>query len=82
MKRRKKEETADELFTKLGRRFLAREIVNELFTNGSGKVANRLVLFQERNMGSLERNLGGWGFKPAVDVVEDVINRIVKSEVI
>jgi hypothetical protein len=49
---------------------LARSIAERLFTNGSQERAQRLVLTIDK---PVERNLGGWGFEPAVDQIYDIL---------
>lgn len=51
-----------------GRRVLARRIAEELFTNGAGQFANRLVL--ELPDGS---DGGGLAFGPAIDRIEKAL---------
>jgi len=54
-------------------RELAEQIAMELFTNGFHSRADRLQLCDADN-----RDLGGWGFKSAVDVIERVLNNEFK----
>lgn len=49
-------------------RQLAQWIAADLFTNGNGDVAKRLVMELEDG-----REGGGWGIKPAVDRIEKII---------
>lgn len=49
-------------------RRLAEKIAAELFTNGSGDVAKRLVLELEDG-----RTGGGWAIRPMVDLIETLI---------
>ena len=49
---------------------LARRIAEDLFTNGSCERAQRLVLTIDK---PVERNLGGWGFEPAVDRIYNIL---------
>jgi hypothetical protein len=52
---------------------LAEAITRELFTNGSGEVADRLVLVRDAPDRSLKKakNLGGWCWHSFLSVVED-----------
>ena len=56
----------------MSNRLIAEKIVEELFTNGNGDRADRIQLCQKTE-GILERNLGGWCKKSAVDVIERVL---------
>lgn len=42
--------------------------VEDLFTNGAGEEASRLVLMLERP-GAKPLNLGGWGRQPMIDAL-------------
>jgi hypothetical protein len=48
---------------------LAQAVAKRLFTNGSGEVADRLVLTVDKP----RRDLGGWSRRPAVDQIEEVL---------
>ena len=48
-------------------RKLAERIATELFTDGAGVMADRLVLIAS------ERNRGGWGWLPAADRIEKIL---------
>jgi len=50
-------------------RRLAEAVAERLFTNGSGEVADRLVLTVDKP----RRDLGGWSRRPAVDQIEEVL---------
>ncbi len=52
---------------------VAEKIVTQLFTNGFGERAARLVLFDD-----YEKNLGGWGKGPIFDII--VANLTTPSE--
>ena len=54
----------------LRQRRLAERIVRELFTNGAEERAQRLVLTVDT---PTKRDLGGWGFFPAVDLIERLL---------
>lgn len=54
-------------------RTLARRIAKELFTNGVGVKATRLVLIRDVEAGI--RDLGGWAEKPLADQIERVLDR-------
>ena len=56
----------------MSNRLIAEKIVEELFTNGNGDRADRIQLCQKSG-GILERSLGGWCKKAAVDVIERVL---------
>ena len=62
------------------RRKLAERIAERLFRNGQGQRADRLVLtLGGDHLGQPERpNLGGWGFLPAVDQIEEVLRLNLK----
>jgi hypothetical protein len=47
---------------------LAHAIAEELFVNGMGKHAERLVLTDAEG-----RDLGGWGREPVEDLIRDII---------
>lgn len=51
-------------------RKLADAIVSDVFRNGQGIEADRLVLVDES-----DRDLGGWGRKPFADRIEIMIRR-------
>ncbi len=53
---------------------LAEDIAADLFTNGSGDKADRLVSMQEPS-GGTPRNLGGWCEAAVRDRVYDLIQR-------
>jgi hypothetical protein len=53
-------------------RGLAEVIATRLFMNGNGDVATRLELRQGETVAT-ERPLGGWAFKPAVDMIEQTL---------
>jgi hypothetical protein len=50
-------------------RKLALRIAERLFTNGYREVAERLIIELPG-----KRDGGGWGFYPAVDQIEDILN--------
>jgi hypothetical protein len=52
---------------------LARLIADDLFVNGSGDQADRLVLWVDAD----ERNLGGWAKRAVVDRVRTHLRRAV-----
>jgi hypothetical protein len=49
---------------------LAERIARDLFTNGQGQCAQRLVLTVDTPE---KRDLGGWSFGPAVDRIATII---------
>ena len=53
---------------------IAQEIADDLFTNGFGEKASRLVL--ELADG---RDGGGWGKKPAIDRIKDILKKHIKE---
>lgn len=56
-------------------RTLARKITNELFVNGSGENADRLVLVKGT------RDLGGWGVLAACSRIEAIVRRELSERV-
>ena len=50
---------------------LAERIVEQLFVNGQGKEAERLVLMSCDN-----KNLGGWSKRAVVDVIVNQVRRV------
>jgi hypothetical protein len=59
---------------------LAEKIAAKLFTNGAGRKADRLVLFQEHTCGDLARNLGGFSEKPMADQIADVLRAALNQD--
>lgn len=56
-------------------RQIAKRIAAELFTNGRGNVAERLVLMNQRG-----QDLGGWGRRPVEDVIVRVLTELFSEE--
>jgi hypothetical protein len=55
-------------------RALANRIANEMFKNGAGKWAKRLVLHNED-----AQDIGGWGILPFADKVHDILKQELKG---
>jgi hypothetical protein len=55
-------------------RQLAEKIAERLFTNGSGKRAERLKLVIDPAGSQPERDLGGWGERAAADQIEKIMD--------
>lgn len=58
--------------TRVGIALLARQIARDLFTNGMGQVAGRLVLTID---GPPKQDLGGWGEHSVADRIELALMR-------
>lgn len=53
----------------------ARKIADQLFVNGNGDRAKRLVLELESG-----RDGGGWGEQPVIDIIKRVLNDAATKE--
>ena len=61
-------------------REIAQKIVNHLFVNGAGQIADRLILIQEDYPGKARvtsaKDLGGWSRLPLIDFIESAIRGV------
>src|SRR5688572_9904380 len=75
-------DTVVERFTRAKQRrhlqALAEEIARDLFTNGAGQRAKRLVLLREYEV-NVEHSLGGWGEKPMADHIAQLLQKLLST---